>query len=56
MVITKSTLDERYRSLAPAVIEAGAQQLLDTVAWPDLSEQIAGLDGVRTGRHRADRR
>ena len=56
VVITKSTLDERYRSLAPAVIEAGAQQLLDTVAWPDLSEQIAGLDGVRTGRHRADRR
>lgn len=56
VVITKSTLDERYRTLAPAVIEANAQQLLDTVAWPDLSEQIAGLDRVRTGRHRADRR
>lgn len=56
VVITKSTLDERYRTLAPAVIEASAQQLLDTVAWPDLSEQIAGLDRVRTGRHRADRR
>jgi hypothetical protein len=55
-VITKSTLDERYRTLAPAVIEANAQQLLDTVAWPDLSDQIAGLDRVRTGRHRADRR
>jgi hypothetical protein len=55
-VITKSSLDERYRSLAPAVIEANAQQLLDTVAWPDLSEQIAGLDQVRTGRHRADKR
>lgn len=56
VVITKATLDERYRTLAPAVIEANAQQLLDTVAWPDLSEQIAGLDQVRTGRHRADRR
>lgn len=56
VVISKSTLDERYRTLAPAVIEANAQQLLDTVAWPDLSEQIAGLDRVRTGRHRADRR
>jgi hypothetical protein len=56
VVITRSSLDERYRTLAPAVIEANAQQLLDTVAWPDLSEQIAGIDRVRTGRHRADRR
>lgn len=55
-VITKSTVDERYRTLAPAVIEASAQKLLDTVAWPDLSDQIAGLDRVRAGRHRADRR
>src|SRR5512139_1045039 len=56
VVITKATVDERYRTLAPAVIEASAQHLLDTVAWPDLSDEIAGLDRVRTGRHRADRR
>ena len=56
VVITKATVDERYRTLAPAVIEANAQQLLDTVAWPDLSDQIAGMDRIRTGRHRADRR
>jgi hypothetical protein len=55
-VITKSTVDERYRTLAPALIEASAQKLLDTVAWPDLSDEIAGMDRVRTGRHRADRR
>lgn len=56
VVITKSTVDERYRTLAPAVIEQNVQQLLDTVAWPDLSEQIAGIDQIRSGRHRADRR
>lgn len=51
-----TTVDERYRTLSPAVIEANAQHLLDTVAWPDLSEQIADAERARTGRHRADRR
>jgi hypothetical protein len=47
---------DRYAALSPAVIESHAQQLLDTVVWPDLAEQIAGIESSRYGRHRADRR
>jgi hypothetical protein len=47
---------DRYAVLAPAAIDSHAMQMLDTVAWPNLAEQISRLESIRSGRHRADRR
>jgi hypothetical protein len=47
---------DRYAALSPAAIDSHALQLLDTVAWPNLAEEITHLESTRSGRHRADRR